>query len=263
MTARPLISLDNVSKSFATRQGDLLVLDRISLEIGKREFVSFVGHSGCGKSTLLRILSGLETATEGSFTVDGMGIEDYVKTSPIGFVFQDAALMPWKTLIQNVRLPLDVLGLHAPARRTEMAQEAIELVRLTGFENHFPDQLSGGMRQRASIARSLVYRPRLLLMDAPFGALDDFTRRELSDELLRIWEESKVTVLFVTHSLPEAVLLSDRVCVLDSKPGRVQEIVSIDLPRPRTADIRASESFSAQQRHLETLIFGGHHAEVA
>ena len=258
------IHLEAISKTFPGVETGLTVLDQIDLSVGKRDFVSFVGHSGCGKSTLLRIIAGLEPPTAGKLMISGMSNEDYASQVPLGFVFQDAALLPWKTLAENVRLPLDILGIETPAIRRTMVQRAIDLVRLTGFENLFPDHLSGGMRQRASIARSLVYRPELLLMDEPFGALDDFTRRELSDELLRIWGETACTVLFVTHSLPEAVLLSDRVVVLDNKPGRIREIVPIDLPRPRWADVRASRAFADHLLHLESLIFGHrHHDQIS
>ncbi len=257
VSASPFLELDGIFKAFQLPDGELKVLEDITLSVGEREFLSFVGHSGCGKSTLLRIVAGLETASLGDVRIEGRTRAEWASKRPMGFVFQSPALLPWKTLMENVRLPLDILGDGASSERQKKAEEVIELVRLSGFERQFPGQLSGGMKQRTSIARSLVYRPELLLMDEPFGALDDFTRRELTDELLRIWDETACTVLFVTHSLPEAVLLSDRVVVLDTKPGRIREIVPIDLPRPRGRDMRQTDAFLAHLRRLEALIFAG------
>lgn len=252
----PFIRISSVSKRFGRREEPTQALQDVSLDIPRNSFVSLVGHSGCGKSTLLRIVSGLESASDGAVHIDGLSPRQYGQDRPMGFVFQDAALMPWKSVLDNVRLPLDVLGVGMPAEREARACAFIELVRLSGFEHHFPPQLSGGMRQRASIARSLAYEPEVLLLDEPFGALDDFTRREMGDELLRIWAERQCTVLFVTHSLSEAVLLSDQVVVLAPRPGRIQQVLPIDLPRPRDASVRRSPRFAAYVEQLETMIFG-------
>lgn len=246
-----------VGKCFGTGAAAVRALQGITLGLARNSFVSLVGHSGCGKSTLLRLVSGLEGCTEGGVRIDGLSPAEYGRDRPFGFVFQDAALMPWKTVLENVRLPLDILGIGNAAARDAQARAFIELVRLSGFEDRFPAHLSGGMRQRASIARALAYGPEVLLMDEPFGALDDFTRREMGDELLRIWAERQSTVLFVTHSLPEAVLLSDRVVVLDPRPGRVRQVVDIDLARPRDAAVRRSPQFARYVEQLESLIFGG------
>lgn len=249
----PLIRLTGISKRFAEQ--DALV--DISFDVARNSFVSIVGHSGCGKSTLLRILAGLEAPTGGAIAIGGMATETYRRQRPFGFVFQEAALFPWKTTLENVRLPLDILGIGTRSERDRRARDLLSLVRLGGFEDRYPAHLSGGMRQRASIARALAYSPEILLMDEPFGALDDFTRRELGHELLRIWEERQCTVLFVTHSLLEAVLLSDTVIVMDAHPGRIRKIVRIGLPRPRNADVRASAEFAGHVAELEHLIFGG------
>ncbi|WP_225781916.1 ABC transporter ATP-binding protein [Xenophilus sp. Marseille-Q4582] len=253
----PFIRIAGVGKRFGCREEPTQALQGVSLDIPRNSFVSLVGHSGCGKSTLLRIVSGLESASEGEVAIDGLSPRAYGRDRPMGFVFQESALMPWKSVLDNVRLPLDVLGVGMPAEREARACAFIELVRLAGFEHHFPPQLSGGMRQRASIARSLAYAPEVLLLDEPFGALDDFTRREMGDELLRIWAERQCTVLFVTHSLSEAVLLSDQVVVLAPRPGRIQQVLPIDLPRPRDAGVRRSPRFAAYVAQLETMIFGG------
>jgi NitT/TauT family transport system ATP-binding protein len=253
---RPFITARNVSKIFSGNGTEIEALTGIDFSFPRNAFVSLVGHSGCGKSTLLRILGGLDKASFGQIEIDGMPPEQFSKDRPFGFVFQDSALLAWKTTLENVRLPLDILGVESPAFRDRRARAFIDLVRLNGFENHYPAHLSGGMRQRASIARSLAYGPEVLLMDEPFGALDDFTRREMGDELLRIWANQKCTVMFVTHSLPEAVLLSDYVVVLKPRPGRIQTIVEIELARPRDKVVRSSPAFHDYVRRLEDLIFG-------
>lgn len=255
-TADPFISVEAVSKVFGEKNAAFTALQGISLAFARNSFTSLVGHSGCGKSTLLRILAGLEPSTSGEVTLGGCSPRQYGKGRQLGFVFQDSALLSWKTTLQNVRLPLDILKTESLKDRDARAREFIRLVRLEGFEDRYPAHLSGGMRQRASIARSLSFEPEVLLMDEPFGALDDFTRREMGDELLRIWSERQCTVVFVTHSLQEAVLLSDNVVVLDSRPGRVRRIVPIDLPRPRDGHVRESPEFADYVKHLEHLIFG-------
>lgn len=259
-SSRPFITLSGISKTFPDsskgNDGAVEALRSISFSFPRNSFISIVGHSGCGKSTLLRIVSGLETASSGLIEIDGMSPADFSKDRPFGFVFQDAALLPWKTTLENVRLPLDILNIETPAIRDRRAREMLDLVHLNGFEDRYPAHLSGGMRQRASIARSLCYRPDVLLMDEPFGALDDFTRREMGDELLRIYAQRQATVLFVTHSLSEAVLLSDFVVVLLPRPGRVEKIIPIELERPRGSAVRSSAKFAAYVAELEALIFG-------
>lgn len=252
----PFIDIQAVSKTFAGKDGPIEALRDVSFSFPRNSFISFVGHSGCGKSTLLRIIAGLEEVSAGHVNVDGMGPAQFSKDRPFGFVFQESALLPWKTTLENVRLPLDILSIETPAIRQNRAHRFIDLVRLSGFEDHYPAHLSGGMRQRASIARALCYGPEVLLMDEPFGALDDFTRREMGDELLRIYAERQCTVLFVTHSLPEAVLLSDYVVVLKPRPGRLEKIIEIDLARPRDSSIRSDPAFHRYVSSLEGLIFG-------
>jgi NitT/TauT family transport system ATP-binding protein len=257
---RHFVEVSGVSKTFADGENSTEALRDISFSFPRNRFVSLVGHSGCGKSTLLRVIAGLEQPTGGSLALDGMTPDEFSQDRPFGFVFQDAGLLPWKTTLENIRLPLDVMRFETPLVREERAMSYLRLARLDGFENSYPSQLSGGMRQRASIARSLCYRPEVLLMDEPFGALDDFTRREMSDELLRIYAEQQCSVFFVTHSLPEAVLLSDHIVVLKPRPGRVEAIIDIDLPRPRSANVRSSSEFRRYLDQLEEMIFGDGHA---
>ena len=257
MTPRQaFISINDLSKTFADGVNGVKALASINMAVERNSFVSLVGRSGCGKSTLLRLICGLETPTIGCVRVDGLTPERFGKSRPFGVVFQDAALLPWKTTLENIRLPLDILGTETRVARNDRARRFLALVRLDGFADAYPAQLSGGMRQRAAIARALAYQPEVLLMDEPFGALDDFTRREMGDELLRIWSQQRCTVIFVTHSLSEAVLLSDHVVVLKPRPGRVDRIVQVDLPRPRDAAVRHIPAFSAHVAVLESLIFG-------
>jgi len=224
-------------------------LDRFSLEVWPREFVSFIGPSGCGKSTLLRIVADLISPSAGLALIDGKLPNVSRLAREVGFVFQDAALLEWRSIIDNVLLPLELAGV--PAReREDRSRELISLVGLSGFEAAWPRQLSGGMRQRASIARALATRPRVLLMDEPFGALDQITRDRLNMELVRITESTESTVLFVTHSIREAVLLSDRVVVVSPRPGRIVAVMDVDLPRPRSLATRDNP------RYLELIKTG-------
>jgi len=224
-------------------------LDRFSLEVWPREFVSFIGPSGCGKSTLLRIVADLISPSAGLALIDGKLPNVSRLAREVGFVFQDAALLEWRSILDNVLLPLELAGV--PAReREDRSRELISLVGLSGFEAAWPRQLSGGMRQRASIARALATRPRVLLMDEPFGALDQITRDRLNMELVRITESTESTVLFVTHSIREAVLLSDRVVVVSPRPGRIVAVMDVDLPRPRSLATRDNP------RYLELIKTG-------
>ncbi|QHE75818.1 ABC transporter ATP-binding protein [Hydrogenophaga sp. PBL-H3] len=224
------LSLRNVGKTYPIDGADMLVLQRIGLELGRGEFLSIVGASGCGKSTLLRLIAGLDDRFDGDILIEGRPIAGPgVERS---MVFQDHRLFPWLTVTDNIGLGLDSLDLGRH-ERVERIREQLDLVGLTGFAQAYPHQLSGGMAQRAAIARALVSRPEILLMDEPFGALDSLTRTYLQEELLRIWSERQVTAIVVTHDVEEAVFLGDRVVVMEPRPGRVQSVVEVDLPRPR------------------------------
>ena len=238
--AASVVSLRNVSKSFG--EGNVTALQGIDLEVRAEEFVSLIGPSGCGKSTLLRIVGNLADPTSGEVVVNGKSARQARLDRDYGIVFQDAVLYDWRTVAKNIALPLELLGWDR-AKRMQRVAELVGLVELEGFEEHHPWQLSGGMQQRVAIARALSFSPALLLMDEPFGALDEMTRERLNAELLRIWERSRSTVLFVTHSISEAVFLSTRAVVMSRRPGRIAAIVDIDLPQPRTADTREEPRF--------------------
>jgi NitT/TauT family transport system ATP-binding protein len=235
-----VVALRGVAKTFA--KGRVRALEAIDLDVRPREFVSLIGPSGCGKSTLLRIVGDLIEPTSGDVVVNGKPAHRARLDRDYGIVFQDPVLYEWRTVAKNIALPLEMLG-WSRKRRNERIREMTELVELTGFESHHPWQLSGGMQQRVSIARALSFSPALLLMDEPFGALDEMTRERLNMELLRIWEASGATVVFVTHSIPEAVFLSTRVVVMSARPGRISAIVEIDLPYPRAAQTREEPRF--------------------
>jgi NitT/TauT family transport system ATP-binding protein len=247
----PLISIANLEKTYTTRGRALVkALAGISLEIHPGEFVTVVGQSGCGKTTLLKILAGLLPRTTGTVTLRGQPVDG--PRRDIGIVFQDPVLLPWRTVFDNVMLPVQVLGLERIAYRRR-ALDLLALVGLAGFEDKYPHELSGGMRQRVAIARALVYDPSLLLMDEPFGALDAMTREYMNLELLRIWREAGKTIVFVTHSIPEAVFLADRVVVMSARPGRLVEIVPVQLGRPRDLDLMASDEFGVYTRKIRHL----------
>jgi NitT/TauT family transport system ATP-binding protein len=235
-----VVSLRGVSKEFG--KGDVVALRAIDLEVRPGELVSLIGPSGCGKSTLLRIVGDLIEPTQGEVVVNGKPAHQARLDRDYGIVFQDAVLYDWRTVAKNIALPLEMLRWDR-GKRAERVREMVELVELGGFENHHPWQLSGGMQQRVAIARALSFDPALLLMDEPFGALDEMTRERLNMELLRIWERSGGTILFVTHSISEAVFLSTRVVVMSPRPGRITDIVEIDLPQPRTAETREQPRF--------------------
>jgi NitT/TauT family transport system ATP-binding protein len=237
----PLLELRDVSLTYPGAE-PVLALQNISFEVGENEFVSIIGPSGCGKSTMLRVISDLLPVSGGQVVIDGAPARLARRKREIGFVFQEAALMPWRSSLKNVRLPLEILKRDG-AKGKAIGLELLQLVGLQDFAMKRPDELSGGMRQRVSIARAMTYDPRLLLMDEPFGALDQITRDEMNQELLRIWEQKKHTVIFVTHSISEAIFLSDRVVVLSSRPGRIVDILRVPLPRPRTAVMKHSAPF--------------------
>ena len=250
----PLIVIDNVSRVFTSSARTVNALERISFEIQTGEFVSIVGPSGCGKSTLLKILSGLLPASSGKITVSGKAVNEPLEN--VGMVFQAPVLLKWRPVMGNILLPVEFAKLSVAAYM-EKARSLIKLVGLEGFEEMYPHQLSGGMQQRVSLCRALVTDPQLLLMDEPFGALDAMTRDELDLELLRLWEERKKTVLFVTHSIQEAVFLSDHVFVMSARPGRLLEMLSMDLPRPRTLEMMSSAKFGEYTLKIRGLLSAG------
>jgi NitT/TauT family transport system ATP-binding protein len=241
--AGPVVRIAAVDKTFS--RGDQVLtkaLEAIDLDVARGEFVSLIGPSGCGKSTLLRIVGDLISPTRGTVTVNGKSAEQARRDRDYGMVFQAPVLFDWRTVEDNVKLPLEILGQDA-ATRTKRAREMLELVELGDFLKHHPYQLSGGMQQRVAIARALAFQPSILLMDEPFGALDEMTRERMNVEVLRIWEQTGTTILFVTHSIPEAVFLSSRVVVMSARPGRITKIVDIDLPRPRSEDSRETRRY--------------------
>ena len=248
------IVISDLSVRFHTDAGEISALGGVSLSVSRGEFISLLGPSGCGKSTLLRVVADLIPPSDGAVTVLGEPPEGARRQRELGFVFQDAALLPWRTALSNVRLPLEVGKFAQRGRPAAKPEELLELVGLKGFENALPKQLSGGMRQRVSIARALVAEPSILLMDEPFGALDEIQRDRLNVELLRIWEKTGLTVLFVTHSIPEAVFLSQKVVVMSPRPGRVREVVEIRLPYPRHLPIKDGPEFGHCAARLRRLL---------
>ena len=255
MSEHPVVRLENVRKQFG--KDGVVALEDVGLEIQPGEFISLIGPSGCGKSTLLRVVGDLIQPTSGTVEVNGKPAAKARADRDYGIVFQDAVLFEWRTVAKNIGLPLELAG-WSRERRRERVQEMLELVELAGFEGHHPWQLSGGMQQRVSIARALSFEPALLLMDEPFGALDEMTRERLNLELLRIWQASGSTVIFVTHSISEAVFLSTRVVVMSPRPGRITGIVEIDLPQPRTSRTREEPRFAELIRDVRrTLRAGG------
>jgi NitT/TauT family transport system ATP-binding protein len=255
--ADTVISASDLSLTFRTSDGPLQALAGIDLDIGKGEFVSFIGPSGCGKTTFLRIIADLEQPTGGTITVNGMSPRHARLNRAYGYVFQAAALYPWRTIERNIALPLEIMGYSAEERRKRVAS-TLELVNLTGFEKKYPWQLSGGMQQRASIARALSFDADLLLMDEPFGALDEIVRDHLNEQLLDLWARTNKTVCFVTHSIPEAVYLSTRIVVMSPRPGRISDIIESTLPRERPLDIRESPQFLEIAHRVRAGLREGH-----
>jgi NitT/TauT family transport system ATP-binding protein len=252
---QPVVALAGVTKQFG--KGGVTALQDVDLEILPGEFISLIGPSGCGKSTLLRVVGDLIQPTGGTVEVNGKTAARARADRDYGIVFQDSVLFDWRTVAKNIGLPLELAG-WSRERRRQRVHEMLDLVELTGFETHHPWQLSGGMQQRVSIARALSFDPALLLMDEPFGALDEMTRERLNLELLRIWQASGSTVIFVTHSISEAVFLSTRVVVMSPRPGRITGIVDVDLPQPRTARTREEPRFAELVRDVRrTLRAGG------
>ena len=250
-SAAPHLEFAGIHKNYETRDGTVHALDGISFKVAKGDFVSIVGPSGCGKSTLLKILLGVVPLSGGEIFIAGKPAKGPQRG--VGMVFQTAALPPWRRIIDNVLLPIEVLGL--PRRHyVQKARDLLAAGRASAFERKFPNELSGGMQQRVSICRALIHDPEILLMDEPFGALDALTREVMQAELLRIWTETRKTVLFVTHSIDEAVLLSNRVIVMSARPGRIARDMLIDLPRPRGPESRSLPAFQEQARTLRHLL---------
>jgi NitT/TauT family transport system ATP-binding protein len=247
------VDLSQVCVRFTTERGTITALEGIDLKVPTGGFLTLLGPSGCGKSTLLRVVADILQPSSGTATVLGGPPAAARSRRDIGFVFQDAALLPWRTVLENVTLPLEVGG-GAPKGRARDPRELLELVGLSGWEKAFPHELSGGMRQRVAIARALVSSPKLLLMDEPFGALDEITRDRLNEELLSVWERTGTTILFVTHSIYEAAFLGQQVLLLAARPGRVQELVPVDLPSPRRIAMRETPQFVSLVTRLRSVL---------
>ena len=241
---RLLIDIKDAGITFDGKGGRVVALDKLTAKVRTHEFVSIVGPSGCGKSTILRLIGGLARPTAGTIEIDGETPNEARLARRFGFVFQQSVMLPWRTAIDNVMLPSEVMAEATPTRRDE-AMRLLERVGLKGYETLYPRQLSGGMRQRVAIARALSFRPQIMLMDEPFGALDALTRQKLHALLLELWEADRKTVLFVTHDVAEAVFLSDRVLIMSPRPGRIEEEVTVDLPRPRTDATRSQPGYLA------------------
>ena len=250
--ARGIVEVLGASKTYRTvSRKEVFALEPTRLSIAPGEFVAVVGPSGCGKTTLLNMMAGLLPATSGEIEFQGRKLDG--PSREIGIVFQRPVLLPWRRIVDNVMLPVEVMGLRPREDFRRRTQELLDMVGLTGFENAYPQELSGGMQQRAAIARALVYDSKLLLMDEPFAALDAMTREELNMELLRIWDLTKKAIVFVTHNIPEAVLLSDRIVVMTPRPGKVKEIIPVDLPRPRSLSLMGNARFGAITDHIRSL----------
>ncbi|MHA7850444.1 ABC transporter ATP-binding protein [Roseovarius sp.] len=242
LTDETVISAKDLSLTFQTNDGPVHALKDVTLDVRKGDFVSFIGPSGCGKTTFLRCMADLEHPTGGTITVNGVSPEEARKSRAYGYVFQAAGLYPWRTIGGNIRMPLEIMG-YAKAEQDQRVARVLELVDLAGFEKKFPWQLSGGMQQRASIARALSFDADILLMDEPFGALDEIVRDHLNEQLLSLWDRTDKTICFVTHSIPEAVYLSTKIVVMSPRPGRITDVIESPLPRERPLDIRDTPDF--------------------
>ena len=256
-----VIDVTDLSLTFETSDWPVKALSGVDLKIARGEFVSFIGPSGCGKTTLLRTVADLEQPSSGSIKVNGMTPSEARLNRAYGYVFQAPALYPWRTVASNIALPLEIMGVPKAERATRVAR-GLDLVNLSGFGNKYPWQLSGGMQQRASIARALSFDPDLLLMDEPFGALDEIVRDMLNEQLLRLWEKTGKTALFVTHSIPEAVFLSTRIVVMSPRPGRIHDVIECKFPRDRTLDIRETPAFLEVANRVRHGLREGHSYDV-
>jgi NitT/TauT family transport system ATP-binding protein len=253
-----VIDAKDVSLTFSTADGPVYALSGVNLKVDEGDFVSFIGPSGCGKTTLLRVIADLEQATAGTMTVNGMKPAQARLARAYGYVFQAPGLLPWRTVERNVALPLEIMGI---ADAAASVQRNLELVNLKGFEKKFPWQLSGGMQQRVSIARALAFNPKLLLMDEPFGALDEIVRDKLNQQLLELWDRTQKTVVFVTHSIPEAVFLSTKIVVMSPRPGRIIDVIETNFPRQRNLDIRETPAFLKVAQRVREGLRAGHSYE--
>ena len=254
------VDISGLSLTFQTADAPVVALDNIDLKIRRGEFVSFIGPSGCGKTTLMRVIADLAAPSAGRITVNGVSPEQARLKRAYGYVFQAPALYAWRNVLRNVLLPLEIIGMPAEERKARAAQY-LAMVGLEGFERKFPWQLSGGMQQRVSIARALAFEPELLLMDEPFGALDEITRDHLNEQLLQLWHQTGKTIVFVTHSISEAVFLSDRIVVMSPRPGRILEIVENRLPADRGLDIRDTTGFLEVAQRVRQALRAGHSYE--
>ncbi len=252
-----VVSAEKLSLTFQTNDGPVHALSDVDLNIDKGEFVSFIGPSGCGKTTFLRVIADLEQPTGGEITVNGVSPEQARLDRAYGYVFQAAGLYPWRTIAKNIALPLEIMGI-GKGERNERIERVLELVDLKGFGKKFPWQLSGGMQQRASIARALAFDADLLLMDEPFGALDEIVRDHLNEQLLQLWDRTNKTICFVTHSIPEAVYLSTKIVVMSPRPGRVTDVIESTLPKERPLDIRESQEFLDIAHRVREGLRAGH-----
>ncbi|NRA98722.1 MAG: ABC transporter ATP-binding protein [Rhodobacteraceae bacterium] len=261
MTQDTVIKAENLGLTFETNDGPVRALTDVNLEINKGDFVSFIGPSGCGKTTFLRVIAALETPTSGEITVNGMTPDAARQARAYGYVFQAAGLYPWRTIAGNIRLPLEIMG-YAKADQAERVERVLELVDLDGFGEKYPWQLSGGMQQRASIARALAFDADILLMDEPFGALDEIVRDRLNEELLSLWARTEKTIGFVTHSIPEAVYLSTKIVVMSPRPGRITDVIDSPLPKERPLDIRDSAEFIEIAHRVREGLRAGHGDDV-
>lgn len=256
----PVIEAKNLNLVFNTNDGPVHALKDVNLMIGKGEFVSFIGPSGCGKTTFLRAIAALEHPTGGTLTVNGMTPDEARRKRAYGYVFQAAGLYPWRTIAENIKLPLEIMG-FSKAEQAERVARVLELVELSGFGKKFPWQLSGGMQQRASIARALAFDADILLMDEPFGALDEIVRDRLNEEVLKLWARTGKTIGFVTHSIPEAVYLSTKIVVMSPRPGRITDVIDSPLPKERPLDIRDSKEFIEISHRVREGLRAGHSDE--
>ena len=257
MTQEPTIDAKGLHLTFETNDGPVHALQDVNLEINKGDFVSFIGPSGCGKTTFLRCIAGLETPTSGHISVNGLTPDEARRARAYGYVFQAAGLYPWRTIGGNIRLPLEIMG-FSKFEMSQRVERVLELVDLTGFDKKFPWQLSGGMQQRASIARALAFDADILLMDEPFGALDEIVRDHLNEQLLQLWARTEKTIGFVTHSIPEAVYLSTKIVVMSPRPGRITDVIDCSLPKERPLDIRDSPEFISIAQRVRDGLRAGH-----
>jgi NitT/TauT family transport system ATP-binding protein len=253
-----VIDAKDLSLTFSTADGPVYALSGVNLKVEDGDFVSFIGPSGCGKTTLLRVIADLEQATGGHIAVNGLSPAQARLSRAYGYVFQAPGLFPWRTVERNVALPLEIMGIEGADERVK---RNLDLVNLNGFEKKFPWQLSGGMQQRVSIARALAFDPKLLLMDEPFGALDEIVRDKLNQQLLELWNRTKKTVVFVTHSIPEAVFLSTKIVVMSPRPGRIVDVIETSFPRERALNIRETSAFMAIAQRVREGLKAGHSYE--